>query len=169
MLLYAFSLVPPFPPLPLCPYPQGSRPTVTKHLNNINKYRLSFQLRRRSLSNLALIAVGCGRAFLPFIGANNGLRRFQTEISESEWQFVLAGPRSRKISSGSSDYNPSITTERACLDMFRFNQRSLEKIIALLLHPVTKGRTAYNGYAITPTLAKCVIIPCLSTTKLVQY
>lgn len=93
--------------------------------------------------NLALIAVGRGCTFLLFIGANKGLRRFAAaDVSKAESQLVVAETRSREISNGSFVNNLSMMKDRACLEMLGFNQRYLKEIIALLLWPKTKRRTA---------------------------
>lgn len=129
-------------------------------LSKINNNRPSLWLQKRSLPNPALIAVGKGLAFLPFISSKNGLRCFAADISKAKRQLVLTGAQPREISNGRFDYNLSIMTERACLEMFWFNQTVLWKSLHFY-----RGQKPRKEQPKTATekimLAGCVVLACL--------
>lgn len=132
-------------------------------LNNINENRPSVWRRRPFSSRLALFADGHAHPFVQIATVNAGLQKFAANVSEAQEQLSLGSAQSREISSCSFEHNLLIMTDRAFLKMFRFNRASLDEVIPLLVWPVNKRRTSYNGYTIRPKLAACAVLCRLAT------
>lgn len=91
-----------------------------------------------------------------------GLYHYAIAMSEAERQVRLGTAQYEEVSSPSFDFNLSMMPERVCLELFRFNQTNLPRIVPLIAWPVAKRRTSLNRYATPPRFAACIVLARLS-------
>lgn len=132
--------------------------------NNDNENRPNLWQSRRSSSCLSLFSIGPARPFLPFNHANSALQQFAANMSKAERRVFLSAAQSEEIPSPSFEFSLFIMPDRAYLELFRFNRRSLEKFIRLLSWPAIKQCTELNGYQTTSRLATSIVIARLAAS-----
>lgn len=123
--------------------------------NNPSKWSQRATTWTRNLTVLASIR---RRRKLP-----EALYHCAASMVESNGEVMRHIRRSIKISHTNFAVNLSMFTNEACVALFRFGQRDLEKVINVMSWPSGKRRTNGNQYAVNPQLAACVVLRRLAT------